>query len=166
MSEEFEEDTYPRNDANPYAEEEEVFGKALQDVIGWNAKRDSLNAQISKARKGWKAKGIALGKLDETIKKLAWTPQEYRSDIATQQRYDRYAGLAVGTQVDLLAHASDEDVAKADWRSRGTADALRLKPATPPKGCPPDMVQHYLEGHESAKWWPSEEASAPQPAEA
>lgn len=161
MSEEvFEEDTYPRNDANPYAEEEGTFGKALQDVIGWNAKRDTLNAQINKARKGWKAKGIALGKLDETIKKLAWTPQEYRSDIATQQRYDRYAGLAVGSTVDLYANASDEEVARADWRSRGRADALRMKPASVPKGCPPgELTNEYLEGHAEAAWW-SEDAQA------
>lgn len=157
--EDFEEDTYPRNEADPYADEAEQFGKALQDQIGWNAKRASLNAQISRARKGWKAKGIVLGKLDSTIAKLAWTPQEYRSDIATQQRYDRYAGLAIGTQVDLLAHASDEEVARADWKARGRADALRIMPAKPPKGCPPELVQDYMEGHAEAKWYSDDEAT-------
>lgn len=132
--------------------EKRHFDAAMHEQIKLNAERATLNAKIGKARKGMKANGIVLGKLDSTIKRLEWSPQEVREDIATQQRYDAYAGLPVGNQVDLLANANDEEVARGDWRSRGRSDALRFKPAAVPKGCPPEFHQDYLAGHEEARW--------------
>lgn len=132
--------------------EAESFDKAMRAQIAMNAKIGTIRAENTKMRKGFKADGIVLGKLDSTIAMLEWSPSEIRESFAVAQRYAGYAGLPVGTQIDLLAHADEEAVARADWRARGRADALRLKPAAVPKGCPPERHQDYLEGHEEARW--------------
>lgn len=140
--------------------EPEAFEQALRTQISMNAEREEMGARHKKARKRMKADGIVLGKLDDTIRKMAWTPQEQREDLAVTLRYYTYAGFSIGAmavpeggQVDMFGHTDDEAVSRADWKARGRADALRLKPAVAPKGCPVDRVQDYLEGHAEAKWW-------------
>lgn len=137
-------------------QERRIYRSAMREQIKLNAERDTLNAKISKARKVFKSNGVVLGKMDSTIRKLAWSPSEQRQDADVEQRYAAWSGLSIGTQIDLMAHAADEDVARADWAARGRADALRLKPASVPKGCPPEHAQDYLFGHEEAKWWGDE----------
>lgn len=135
------------------------FDSAMKEQIGLNAQRATLNAKISKARKGFKANGIELGKLDATIRMLEWSPAEVREHFAVEQQYARLAGLPIGTQVDMFAHAEDDEVAKIDWTSRGYSDAMLGKKAEVPKGCPPEHQQDYLNGHGGAKWWSDGDAS-------
>lgn len=149
---------------NSYDSEKVAFDKALNTMVRLNAERATLNAKIGKARKQMKADGIVLGKLDATIRMLAWSPEEIRDDIDTTLRYAAYAGfsighLAEGAQVDMFGHATDDEIADADWRARGRADALRLKPASPPDSCPPERRNAYLEGHGDAKWWSDDDES-------
>lgn len=134
--------------------QEAAFERALRLQIRLNAERATLSKKVSAERKRMKKiDGIDLGLLDATIRLLDMTPAEQRTHFDVAQRYARIAGLAVGTQLDLLAHATDDEVAKKDWVARGRADALRLKPASVPKTCPPEHHQDYLEGHDEAKWW-------------
>lgn len=132
--------------------EAQAFDKAMRAQISMNAKIAAIRAENTKQRKSFKADGIVLGKLDNTIAMLEWSPAEIRESFAVAQRYAKYAGLPVGSQIDLMAHADDSEVAKADWSARGRADALRLKPAVMPKGCPPENHQDYLSGHSEANW--------------
>lgn len=133
-------------------QEERAFKAAQRTMIDLIAQRKALAAKISKARKQMKADGIVLGDLDEAVADLDRTPAEIRENFARKIRYAGYNKVPLGQQIDLLANASEEDVAKADWRSRGRSDALRLKPASPGKSCPPERVQDYMEGHAEA-WW-------------
>lgn len=139
--------------------DKELFEKALRAQIAMNAKKASINAENTKLRKGFKADGIKLSHLDRTIAMLEWSPSEIREEFAIAQRYAGWIGLPIGQQVDLFVNGSNEEVAKSDWQARGRADALRLKPASVPKGCPPEHHQDYLEGHSAARWW-SDDVSA------
>jgi hypothetical protein len=132
--------------------EKAAFDKALRAQITMNEELAKARAKNTKMRKGFKADGLILGKLDATIAMLEWSPSEIRESFAVAQRYAGYAGLPLGTQVDLLANSNEEEVARADWKARGRSDALRLKPAAVPKGCAPEFHQDYLAGHEEARW--------------
>ena len=140
-------------------DEAEAFDNAMRAMIPLIAERQALNARITKARKGFKADGIALGHLDAAIKMLEWSASEVREHFATAQRYARLAGLPVGEQVDMFAHADDDAVAKADWISRGYSDAMLGKPPLIPEGCPPESHNDYLHGHSGARWWTEGDSS-------
>lgn len=126
--------------------ESEAFERAMRVQIGLNAERASLNAKVTKARKEMKTQGIQLAKLDRTIAMLEWSPAEIREEFDTIQRYARLAGLPIGTQVDLFANAPDDEMARTDWFARGRAAALLQRQATPPKECPPELHQDFLDG--------------------
>lgn len=140
-------------------DEAEAFNRAMRLMIPLIAERAEMNAHITSVRKGIKADGISLGHLDAAIKMLTWSPGEVREHFATAQRYARLAGLPLGEQVDLFAHAEDDTVATADWVSRGYSDAMLGKPATIPDGCPQENHQDYLRGHGGARWWTEGDSS-------
>lgn len=140
--------------------EERAFRAAQRQMIGFISERKALSARISKARKQMKADGVVLGDLDAAVADLDRSPAEIRENFARKIRYAGYNRVPLGEQIDLLANASDEDVAKADWRSRGRSDALRLKEASPPKSCPPENVPDYMEGYHEARWWSEDEDHA------
>lgn len=141
--------------------QDETFERNLRKMIKLNAERAALSKKISAERKRMKKiDGTDLGLLDATIRLMELTPAEQRTHFEVAHRYARIAGLPIGTQLDLLGHADDAEVAKRDWHARGRLDALRLKPASVPKTCPPEHHQDYLEGHESTKWWSSDDAES------
>lgn len=128
--------------------EAEDFERALRRQIALNAERASLNAKIGRERKEMKSKGIALGHLDTVVRMLEWAPAEVRQHFAVVEQYARWAKLPLGTQIDLLAHATDEEVASQDWFARGFAAAVTGKGTfgVPPKECPPENHQDFLSG--------------------
>lgn len=134
--------------------EAEAFNAAMRQMISLNGERAALNAKITKARKGFKADGIALKPLDATIAMLEWEPSEVREHFAVQERYARYAKLPIGTQLDLMAHASEDEVVQGDWKSRGYGAAVTGKgtPGVPPPECPPEHHQDWLSGWNDGQW--------------
>ena len=141
--------------------QDETFERNLRLMIKLNAERAALSKKISAERKRMKKiDAIDLGLLDATIKLMELTPAEQRTHFEVAHRYARVAGFPIGTQLDLLGHADDTEIAKRDWHARGRSDALRLKPASVPKTCPPEFHQDYLEGHESTKWWSGDDEEA------
>lgn len=127
---------------------ERAFNAALRVQSELNEERAKLNARASKIRKGFKADGIQLGKLDATLAMMTWSPSEVREHFATLHNYARLARLPVGTQLDLLADTPEEEVSVADWTSRGFSAATTGKgvPGVPPKEAPPEMHQAWLAG--------------------
>ena len=130
------------------AAEAEAFDLSMREQIEFNKERAALNAKISAGRKRMKARGIILGKLDATIRMMEWSPAEVREDFAVSLRYAKLAKLPIGSQIDAFKDAEDDEVAEADWYSRGYSSAVTGKgtPGVPPPECPPEFHQNWLEG--------------------
>jgi len=125
---------------------------AVNQQLQWNVKRDELNAQISRFRKGLKANGITLGLLDATVKMLEWEPGEIKADFEERLWYAEAMRFPVGAQLELFGtEKTPEPVAdQLKWRNVGYKDGLagRGWPDEPPEGCPTECHQEYGKGHE------------------
>lgn len=128
---------------------------AAHEQIQWNLKRKALNDQISAFRKGLKAKGHILGKLDDEVKKLEWTPEEYKADREASDHYAEAMAQPVGTQLELFGTEATPDPVRIQlkWRQLGVKHGVAgIGWANqPPEDCPFDCAQSYGEGHEEGQ---------------
>lgn len=128
---------------------------AAHDQVQWNLKRKALNDQISAFRKGLKANGHILGKLDDEVRKLEWTPEEYKADRAASDHYAEAMAQPVGTQLELYGTDATPDPVRVQlkWRQLGVKHGIAgIGWANePPENCPFDCAQSYGEGHEEGQ---------------
>jgi hypothetical protein len=128
---------------------------AAHEQIQWNLKRKALNDQISAFRKGLKAKGHILGALDDEVKKLDWTPEEYKAARAATDHYAEAMAQPVGTQLELYGTEATPDPVRIQlkWRQLGVKHGIAGVgwANEPPKDCPFDCAQSYGEGHEEGQ---------------
>lgn len=128
---------------------------AAHDQVQWNLKRKALNDQISAFRKGLKAKGHILGKLDDEVRKLEWTPDEYKADREASDHYAQAMAQPVGTQLELYGTDATPDPVRIQlkWRQLGVKHGIAgIGWANqPPDDCPFDCAQSYGEGHEEGQ---------------
>lgn len=128
---------------------------AAHEMVQWNLKRDALNKQIGAFRKGLKAKGHILGKLDQEVRKLEWTPEEYKADREAADHYAEALSQPVGTQLELYGTAATPDTVRVQlkWRQLGVKHGVAgIGWANePPQDCPFDCAQSYGEGHEEGQ---------------
>ena len=128
---------------------------AANEQVQWNLKRKALNDQISAFRKGLKAKGHILGKLDDEVRKLEWTPEEYKADRVASDYYAEAMAQPVGTQLELYGTEATPDPVRIQlkWRQLGVKHGIAgIGWANePPEDCPFDCAQSYGEGHEEGQ---------------
>ncbi|WP_433950804.1 hypothetical protein [Brevundimonas bullata] len=128
---------------------------AANEQVQWNLKRKALNDQISAFRKGLKANGHILGKLDDEVRKLEWTPEEYKADRAASDHYAEAMAQPVGTQLELYGTDATPDPVRIQlkWRQLGVKHGIAgIGWANePPEDCPFDCAQSYGEGHEEGQ---------------
>lgn len=128
---------------------------AAHEQVQWNLKRKALNDQISAFRKGLKAKGHILGKLDDEVRKLEWTPEEYKADREASDHYAQAMAQPVGTQLELYGTEATPDPVRIQlkWRQLGVKHGIAgIGWANqPPEDCPFDCAQSYGEGHEEGQ---------------
>lgn len=128
---------------------------AAHEQVQWNLKRKALNDQISAFRKGLKAKGHILGKLDDEVRKLEWTPEEYKADRVASDHYAEAMAQPVGTQLELYGTEATPDPVRVQlkWRQLGLKHGIAgIGWANePPEDCPFDCAQSYGEGHEEGQ---------------
>ena len=128
---------------------------AANEQVQWNLKRKALNDQISAFRKGLKASGHILGKLDDEVRKLEWTPEEYKADRAASDHYAEAMAQPVGTQLELYGTEATPDPVRIQlkWRQLGVKHGIAgigwANEA--PEDCPFDCAQSYGEGHEEGQ---------------
>lgn len=99
---------------------------AAHDQVQWNLKRKALNDQISAFRKGLKAKGHILGKLDDEVRKLEWPPEEYKADREASDHYAQAMAQPVGTQLELYGTDATPDPVRIQlkWRQLGVKHGI------------------------------------------
>jgi len=128
---------------------------AANEQLQWNLKRKALNDQIGTFRKGLKLKGFALKKLDEEVRKLEWTPDELKKDLAERDHYAEAMAQPIGTQLELYGTDATPDPVREQlkWRQIGVRHGYAGKgwANEPPENCPPDCIQSYGEGHEEGQ---------------
>lgn len=128
---------------------------AANEQVQWNLKRKALNDQISAFRKGLKAKGHILGKLDDEVRKLEWSPEEYKADRVASDHYAEAMAQPVGTQLELYGTEATPDPVRTQlkWRQLGVKHGIAgIGWANePPEDCPFDCAQSYGEGHEEGQ---------------
>lgn len=128
---------------------------AAHEQVAWNLKRQVLRDQISAFRKGLKAKGHTLEDLDNEVKKLNWTPEEYKEARARADHYAEAMAQPVGKQLELYGtEATPEPVRiQLKWRQLGVKHGVAGTgwANEPPKDCPFDCAQSYGEGHEEGQ---------------
>lgn len=126
------------------------FLKAVREIVAKRAEVKNKNEELKALRKGWKAHGIELKQLDESVRKAEWGRDEVRDYAERQNRYDGWLGLPIGGQADLFSNMSADAVQKQEWRNLGyTAGTLGLI-AQAPETCPPEYIQDWLAGHAKA----------------
>ncbi len=125
---------------------------AAHEQLQWNQKRQALNDQIKTFRKGLKVRGITLGKLDEKVRQLEWTPEEQKRDHEESAWYAEALRFPVGTQLEFFGtEATPEPVREQlKWKNIGVKDGIpgRGWANEAPDGCPPNCIQSYGQGHE------------------
>mgnify|MGYP000877274527 CR=1 FL=1 len=100
-----------------------------------------------------KADGLVLKELDEALEDA----QTERVDlIAKEERrrlYRQWLGLPVGAQgeLELDDRLPSIERERARWKSMGNVDGRLAKVRAAPEGCPPNMVQSYLEGWDAGQ---------------
>jgi hypothetical protein len=104
-------------------------------------------------RDGAKLAGIALGRMDATVKMLEWAPDEVREELQGILQYAMFAGLPGARalaerddQLDLFPEQEPEVQSEADWEDRGYAACVLGKPIEAPAECPPDRIQAWQRG--------------------
>lgn len=125
----------------------ETFLQAVREVSAINAKVAAMNEERKGIRKKWKANGIELGHMDAIMKMADWDPADVAEAFRLRKEYATFLGLQTFSQKDMFANASDDEVSKAEWRSRGIVASRMGRPAVIPDDCPPDYAQDFLEGH-------------------
>ena len=140
--------------ANGFPSHDEIR-MAANEQVQWNLKRKALNDKISAFRKGLKAKGHILGKLDDEVRKLEWSPEEYKADRAASDHYAEAMAQPVGTQLELYGTEATPDPVRIQlkWRQLGVKHGIAgIGWANePPEDCPHDCIQSYGEGHEEGQ---------------
>lgn len=128
---------------------------AAHEQVQWNLKRQVLRDQISAFRKGLKAKGHTLQDLDAEVKKLNWTPEEYKEARRRADHYAEAMAQPVGTQLELYGTDATPDPVRIQlkWRQLGVKHGIAgIGWANqPPEDCPFDCAQSYGEGHEEGQ---------------
>lgn len=127
---------------------EETIREYARKIIRINEEAKKVGAARAAIRKQAKAAGITLGHLDAMIRLLDMTPQEQREHFAERQRYAAALRMPIGTQLDLMAHATDTEVQQQDAYARGFAAATTGKgaPGVPPEEISPIYHQDWLRG--------------------
>lgn len=126
----------------------ETFLQAVQEVVRINAKAKAVNEDRKAIRKKWKANGIELGQMDFVIKIAEWDRAEIAENFRIRKLYAEYMGLPTEAQRDLLANATDEEVSRHEWRSRGIVASRMGRPAVIPDECPPDYAEDFMAGYD------------------
>lgn len=128
---------------------------AANEQLKWNLEKKALSDKISTFRKGLKLKGFALKKLDEEVRKLEWTPDELKKDLAERDHYAEAMAQPIGTQLELYGTDATPDPVREQlkWRQIGVRHGYAGKgwANEPPENCPPDCAQSYGEGHEEGQ---------------
>lgn len=126
----------------------ETFLHAVREVAAINAKAAAVNEDRKAIRKKHKANGIELGQMDAIMKMADWDRSDIIEHFRIRKEYATWMGYTVEGQGDLLANATDDEISKREWRSRGIVAARMGRPAVIPDECPPDYAQDFLEGHD------------------
>lgn len=126
----------------------ETFLAAVREVAAINARAAAVNEDRKAIRKKWKANGIELGQMDAIMKMADWDRADIIEHFRIRKEYGIWMGYAVEAQGDLLANATDDEISKREWRSRGIVAARMGRPAVIPDDCPPDYAQDFMEGHD------------------
>ena len=129
-----------------------------RQIIQINEEAKKVADRRQAIRKEAKLAGLTLGTLDAMIKLLDMTPQEQREHFAERQRYAAALRMPLGTQLDLMAHATDTEVQQQDAYARGFASATTGKgvPGVPPEEISPIYHQDWMRG-----WSDGQVANAP-----
>lgn len=130
----------------------EQIQMAVHSMLEWLEKRNQINAAITKFRKGLKADGFTLSILDDKIKKLEWSPEEFLRHKAEDDHYSEALRFPVGTQLEMFGGINTPEPVKEQlkWRNVGYKRGLAGIgwPDDTPAGCPPECVGEYAKGHE------------------
>ena len=128
----------------------DTFLASVNEMISMNEACARQNEARKKLRKTIKARGIELGLLDAAIRMSEWSRSEVRENVSTRMQYLKWLGLPTGTQGDLFASLSDDEVQKQEWDAAGYTAALTGKPNKPPEECPPAFHQDFMRGFNRA----------------
>lgn len=126
----------------------ETFLNAVREIAGVNARAAAVNEDRKAIRKKHKANGIELGQLDAIMKMADWDRADIIEHFRIRKQYAQYMGYTVEGQGDLLANATDEEIGRHEWRSRGIVAARLGRPAVPPEECPPDYIEDFMAGYD------------------
>ncbi len=126
----------------------EQFLEACREQAKLNAERKALNEKISSKRKTFKSWGVELGLMDATLKMAEWDRGEVREHFDRAREYAQWINLPVGTQADMFAGKSDDDVQRQEWYQTGVTARLAGKPRVAPGDCPEQYLLAWDAGYD------------------
>lgn len=147
-------DPQPGRNSGPGPSHDEIR-MAAKRIVELQAEREAVTKKISTFRKGLKAEGFTLGVLDAVVKMLEWSPEEIKAHYAEREWYAEALRFPIGTQLEFFGTDATPDAVREQlkWKQIGVKDGIagRGWANEAPKGCPPDCVQAYGEGHEEGQ---------------
>lgn len=132
---------------------QDTFLQACNEIASENEKVAAANEARKRVRKKWKAEGIELGVLDETLAEADWGRNEIREKEETRRKYRLWLNLPAGTQPDLFQQVDTSDPKKAaqEWSDKGVTAGLRALERKPPEECPAEHHQDFLTGYDTGQ---------------
>lgn len=141
----------------------EAFREAVKIMAAANAALAEANEARKGVRKRIKAMGIELGDMDAIVRMSEWERPEVREVFERRQKYAEWIGLPVGTQADLFAGMSDEEIQAREWHAAGRTAFLSAKERLIPENVPEEFEAHWTAGYDGKEVPAIGAAPAPKP---